>query len=161
METRQFHGMLTPDDCLLALIDYQPAMFAGVHSHDRTSIVQNVQIVAGKTFQGTNHFVDVAATSFSGPMIPEVSSVFPDYTPIDRTSINAWLDSNFKDAVEKTGRNKILLSGLWTEACVLFPAINMLQSGYEVYVTTDACGDITKKHMNGPCSGWSNPAPFQ
>ena len=147
METRQFHGMLTPDDCLLALIDYQPAMFAGVHSHDRTSIVQNVQIVAkaARLFKVPTILSTVAATSFSGPMIPEVTSVFPDYTPIDRTSINAWLDGNFKDAVEKTGRNKILLSGLWTEACVLFPAINLLQSGYEVYVTTDACGDISEE----------------
>jgi nicotinamidase-related amidase len=147
METRQFHGMLTPDDCLLALIDYQPAMFAGVHSHDRTSIVQNVQIVAkaARLFKVPTILSTVAAASFSGPMIPEVTSVFPDYTPIDRTSINAWLDGNFKDAVEKTGRNKILLSGLWTEACVLFPAINLLQSGYEVYVTTDACGDISEE----------------
>ena len=147
METRLFHGMLTPDDCLLALIDYQPAMFAGVRSHDRTSIVQNVQIVAkaARLFKVPTILSTVAANSFSGPMIPEVTTVFTDYEPIDRTSINAWLDNNFKEAVEKTGRKKILLSGLWTEACVLFPAINMLQAGYEVYVTTDACGDISEE----------------
>jgi len=139
--------MLTPDDCLLALIDYQPAMFAGVRSHDRTSIVQNVQIVAkaARLFKVPTILSTVAANSFSGPMIPEVTTVFTDYEPIDRTSINAWLDNNFKEAVEKTGRKKILLSGLWTEACVLFPAINMLQAGYEVYVTTDACGDISEE----------------
>jgi nicotinamidase-related amidase len=147
METRQFHGMLTPEDCSLALIDFQPAMFAGVHSHDRTSIVQNVQIVAkaARLFKVPTILSTVAAKTFSGPMIPEVSSVFPDYETIDRTSINAWLDGNFRDAVEKTGRKKILLAGLWTEACVLFPAIDMLQAGYEVYVTTDACGDISKE----------------
>ena len=147
MESRQFHGMLTPEECSLALIDYQPAMFAGVHSHDRTSIIQNVQIVAkaAKLFNVPTILSTVAAKSFSGSMIPEVTSIFPDFEPIDRTSINAWLDGNFRDAVEKTGRKKILLAGLWTEACVLFPAIDMLRAGYEVYVTTDACGDISEE----------------
>lgn len=147
METRQFHGMLKPEECSLALIDFQPAMFAGVHSHDRTNIIQNVQIVAkaAKLFNVPTILSTVAAKSFSGSMIPEVTSVFPGYEPIDRTSINAWLDGNFKDAVEKTGRKKIVLAGLWTEACVLFPAIDMLHSGYEVYVPTDACGDISEE----------------
>lgn len=147
MESRQFHGMLTPEECSLALIDYQPAMFAGVHSHDRTAIIQNVQIVAkaAKLFNVPTILSTVAAKSFSGSMIPEVTSVFPDYEPIDRTSINAWLDGNFKDAVEKTGRKKIVLAGLWTEACVLFPAIDLLRSGYEVYIPTDACGDISEE----------------
>jgi nicotinamidase-related amidase len=145
METTQFHGMLTPEECALALIDFQPAMFAGVHSHDRTTIIQNVQIVAkaAKLFQVPTILSTVAAKLFSGYMIPEVSSVFPDYDPIDRTSINAWLDGNFRDAVEKTGRKKIVLAGLWTEACVLFPTIDLLRSGYEVYIPTDACGDIS------------------
>ncbi|HET6421797.1 MAG TPA: hydrolase [Geobacteraceae bacterium] len=147
METGRFHGMLTPEECSLALIDYQPAMFAGVHSHDRTSIIQNVQIVAkaAKLFNVPTILSTVAAKSFSGAMIPEVTSVFPDYAPIDRTSINAWLDGNFRDAVEKTGRKKIVLAGLWTEACVLFPAIDLLRSGYEVYIPTDACGDISEE----------------
>jgi len=147
METRQFHGMLNPDECSLALIDFQPAMFAGVHSHDRTTIIQNVQIVAkaAKLFNVPTILSTVAAKSFSGDMIPEVTAVFPDYEPIDRTSINAWLDSNFKDAVEKTGRKKIVLAGLWTEACVLFPAIDLINAGYEVYVPTDSCGDISEE----------------
>jgi nicotinamidase-related amidase len=147
METRQFHGMLTPEECSLALIDFQPAMFAGVHSHDRTTIIQNIQIVAkaAKLFNVPTILSTVAAKSFSGSMIPEVTSVFPDHEPIDRTSINAWLDGNFKDAVEKSGRKKIVLAGLWTEACVLFPAIDLLRSGYEVYIPTDACGDISEE----------------
>lgn len=147
METRQFHGMLTPEECSLALIDYQPAMFAGVHSHDRTTIIQNVQIVAkaAKLFKVPTILSTVAAKTFSGDMIPEVTAVFPGYEPIDRTSINAWLDGNFKDAVTKTGRKKIVLAGLWTEACVLFPAIDLLRDGYEVYVPTDACGDISEE----------------
>ena len=147
MENMKIHGLLAPRDCALALIDYQPAMFAGVHSHDRTLIVQNVQIIgeAARLFNVPVILSTVAATSFSGAMIPEVCGIFEGREPIDRTSINAWLDKAFVAAVEKTGRKKIVVAGLWTEACVLFPTINMLEKGYEVYVPTDACGDVTEE----------------
>jgi len=137
--------MLTPSDCALAVIDYQPAMFSGVHSHDRTSIVQNIQIVAkaAKLFKVPTILSTVASESFSGAMISEVTDIFPGQAPIDRTSINAWLDPNFKAAIKKSGRNKIVLTGLWTEACVLFPTLDLLEAGYRVYVPTDACGDIS------------------
>src|SRR6266568_4404873 len=145
MATKTNSYMLSPANCALALIDYQPAMFAGVNSHDRTAIVQNVQIIgkAAKLFKVPTILSSVAAKSFSGPIIPEVTAIFPGQKPVDRTSINAWLDTNFKAAIEKTGRNKIVVAGLWTEACVLFPALDLLKAGYEVYVPTDACGDIS------------------
>jgi len=145
MTTQTIHSMLARTECAVALIDYQPAMFAGVHSHDRTTIVQNVQILAkaAKLFRVPTILSTVAAQSFSGALLPEISAVFPDQKPIDRTSINAWLDQNFKVAVERSGRKKIVLAGLWTEACVMFPTLDLLQNGFEVYVPTDACGDIT------------------
>ncbi len=147
MATQTIHSLLAPGDCALALIDFQPAMFAGVHSHDRTTIVQNVQIVgkAAKLFKVPTILSTVASKSFSGAMIPEVTGIFTGQSLIDRTSINAWLDQNFKNAVEKTKRRKIVVAGLWTEACVLFPTLDMLQAGYEVYVPTDACGDVTEE----------------
>lgn len=145
MAEKAIHGMLTPGDCAVALVDYQPAMFSGVNSHDKTTIIQNVQILAkaAKLFKVPTILSTIASESFSGAMIPEVSGIFPGVTPIDRTSINAWLDPHFKAAIAKSGRKKIVLAGLWTEACVLFPSIELLQAGYEVYVPTDACGDIT------------------
>jgi len=145
MATQTMHGMLSPKECAVALIDFQPAMFAGVHSHDRTTIVQNVQILAkaAKLFQVPAILSTVAAQSFSGAMIPELSDIFPGQQPIDRSSINSWLDPNFKSAVQQTDRRKIVVAGLWTEACVMFPTLDMIQAGYEVYIPTDACGDIT------------------
>jgi len=147
MATQTIHGMLAPKDCAVALIDYQPAMFAGVHSHDRTTIVQNVQILAkaAKLFRVPTILSTVAVQSFSGAMIPEVTNIFPDQKPIDRTSINSWLDQNFKSAVQQTDRRKIIVAGLWTEAYVMFPTLDMLQAGYEVYIPTDACGDVTEE----------------
>jgi nicotinamidase-related amidase len=120
-------------------------MFSGVHSHDRITIMHNVQILAkaARLFKVPTILTTVASESFSGAMISEVGNVFEGQAIIDRTSINAWLDKNFRVAVEGCGCTKIVLAGLWTEACVLFPAIDMLKAGYEVYVPTDACGDVT------------------
>ena len=137
--------LLTPDTCAVALIDYQPQMFFGTMSHERTSILHNVQAIAkaSKLFKVPTILTTVAAKSFSGDMVPEVQSVFPEYTPIDRTSMNSWEDVNFRKAIEATGRKKIVIAGLWTEVCVSFPTIQMIAEGYEIYVPTDACGDVS------------------
>lgn len=85
----------------------------------------------------------VAAASFSGPFMPEVTSLFPEIPVIDRTSMNSWLDANFRAAILATGRMKVVIAGLWTEACVMFPTFDMLKEGFEIYVAADACGDIS------------------
>ena len=136
---------VTPQDTALVLIDYQPAMYQGVESHDRLSVMHNVQLLAkaAKLFKLPTVLSTVAKDSFSGPFMPEVTELFPQSELIDRSSINAWLDAGFRQAVEATGRRRIVLAGLWTEACVMFPTLALLKAGYEVHVPTDACGDVT------------------
>ncbi len=143
--SNKYAEFLTPSNCALALIDYQPAMFFGVQSHDRMLVLQNAITLAKTTklFGIPTILSTVAKDSFSGPLAPELTSVFPNQTVIDRTSINAWLNADFRKAVEATKRKKIVLAGLWTEACVLFPTLELLKAGYEVYVPTDACGDVS------------------
>lgn len=140
------HVMLSPANAALALIDFQPAMFQGVQSHDRLVVVQNVQVLAeaAKLFGVPTVITTVAKDSFSGPFMPEVTEgVFPELPVIDRTSINSWLNADFRAAVAKTGRKKFVLAGLWTGACVNFPTLDMLREGYEIYVVADACGDTS------------------
>ncbi|QWT21298.1 hydrolase [Bacillus sp. NP157] len=141
-----FNELIKPDTCALALIDFQPAMFQGVQSHDRKSIMDNVQILAraAKLFKVPTILTTVAKDSFSGPFMPEVTDgVFPDLDIIDRTSINSWLNDDFRKAVAATGRKRFVLAGLWTGACVNFPTLDMLRERYEVIVVTDACGDTS------------------
>jgi nicotinamidase-related amidase len=140
-----FTEMLSPQNAALVLIDFQPAMFQGVESHDRLSVVHNVQILAkaAKLFGLPTIISTVAKDSFSGPFMPEVTDLFPDHPIIDRTSINSWVDPQFRAAIPKLGRKKIVLAGLWTEACVMFPSLDLLREGYEVYIPTDACGDVS------------------
>jgi nicotinamidase-related amidase len=136
---------ITPQNAALVLIDYQPAMYQGVESHDRLSVMHNVQILAkaAKVFGLPTLLSTVAKDSFAGPFMPEVTELFPKSEVIDRSSINAWIDARFRSSVEAMGRKKIVLGGLWTEACVMFPTLDLLNAGYEVYVPTDACGDVT------------------
>lgn len=145
MSTNPKHEMITPDNAAVVLIDFQPAMYQGIESHDRLSVFNNVQILAkcAKLFGLPTVLSTVAKDSFSGPFMPEVTDLFPNLDMIDRTSINSWIDPNFRAAVEATGRGKIVLAGLWTEACVMFPTLELIRRGYEVYVPADACGDVT------------------
>jgi nicotinamidase-related amidase len=141
-----FQQMITPDNCALALIDFQPAMFQGVQSHDRKVIFDNVQVLAraSKLFKVPTILTTVARDSFSGPFMPEVTEdIYPGHPQIDRTSINSWLNADFRKAVAATGRKRFVLAGLWTGACVSFPTMDMLQEGYEIFVVTDACGDTS------------------
>jgi nicotinamidase-related amidase len=142
--------MLTPENSAIALIDYQPAMYQGVQSHDRIVTFNNVQILAkaAKLFGIPTVLSTVAKDSFSGPFMPEVLELFPKHDVIDRTSMNSWLNENFRKAIHATGRKKIVIAGLWTEACVMFPTIDMLREGFEIYIAADACGDLSIEAHN-------------
>jgi len=82
----------------------------------------------------------VETKSFSGYMWPQLLEVFPGQEPIERTSMNSWEDQHFVAEVERLGRKKLVMAGLWTEVCTVFPTIQALEAGYEVYVVADACG---------------------
>ncbi len=135
-------GLLTPQNSVLIMIDYQPQMFFGVQSIDRQLLINNIVGLskAAKVFHVPTIVTTIAADSFSGPDLPEIEDVFSGVKPIDRTTMNAWEDRRVVDAVKETGRNKLIIAGLWTEVCVAFPALSALEDGYEVYVVSDAIG---------------------
>src|ERR1700744_3311766 len=139
-------GLLTPDNCVVAIIDLQPQMLFGVSNFDRQSIRNNNLVLckAAKTFEVPVVLSTVETKAFSGNMWPQIQAVFPRQSPIERTSMNSWDDANFVAAINKTGRKKIVLSGLWTETCVALPTIQAIHDGYEVYVVEDCCGDLSQ-----------------
>ena len=95
---------------------------------------------AGKIFNVPVIYTSVETKSFSGYIWPELLAVHPDVKPIERTSMNSQEDAAFVKAVEATGRKKLIISALWTEVCLTFPALMALEAGYEVYVVTDTSG---------------------
>ncbi len=138
-------GLLTPDNCVVAVIDLQPQMLFGVASHDRQSIINNNLLLtkAARVFDVPVVLSTVETKGFSGNMWPQIQAVFPRQAPIERTTMNSWDDRNFVAAIEKTGRRKIVLTGLWTETCVALPTIQAIHDGYEIYVVEDCCGDVS------------------
>jgi nicotinamidase-related amidase len=141
---RSEKGLLTPDNCVVTLIDHQPQMLFGINSMDRQSLINNVVgfAKAAKIFEVPLILSTVETKSFSGYLWPQLQAIYPDQTPIERSSMNSWDDENFVAAVKKTGRKKIVLAGLWTEVCVAFPTIQAIHDGFEVYVVEDCVGDL-------------------
>jgi nicotinamidase-related amidase len=139
-------GLLTPDNCVATFIDLQPQMLFGVSNFDRQSIINNnVALAKAARLFGLPVVLSTVETkSFSGNMWPQMQAVFPGQVPIERTSMNSWDDKNFVAAIEKSGRKKIVLTGLWTETCVALPTVQAIHDGYEVYVVEDCCGDVSQ-----------------
>src|SRR5271170_247846 len=143
---RSEKGLLTPDNCVVTLIDHQPQMLFGINSIDRQSLINNVVgfAKAAKIFEVPLILSTVETKSFSGYLWPQLQAIYPDKTPIERSSMNSWDDDNFVAAIKKTGKKKIVLAGLWTETCVALPTIQAIHDGYEIYVVEDCCGDVSQ-----------------
>ena len=77
-------------------------------------------------------------------MWPQLLDMFPDQNPIERSSMNSWDSQEFKTAIENTGKKNITVSGLWTEVCVAWPTLSMINAGYNVFVVADACGGTSE-----------------
>lgn len=140
-------GLLTADNCALVFIDHQPQMAFGVSNHiDRQLLVNNVLLLAkgAKEFGVPTILTTVETETFSGPMWPQLLDVFPEQQPIERTGMNSWDTAAFREAVKATGMKNIIMSGLWTEVCIAWPTLNMLNEGYNIYVVEDACGGTSQ-----------------
>jgi len=139
-------GLLTPDNSVVALIDLQPQMLFGTSNFDRQTIINNNLVLAkaARVFGVPVILTTVETKGFSGNIWPQIQAVFPGQELIERSSMNSWDDPNFVAAVEKTGRKKIVLSGLWTETCVALPTVQAIHDGYEIYVAEDCCGDVSQ-----------------
>src|SRR2546427_4545279 len=139
-------GLLTPDNCVVTLIDLQPQMLFGVSNFDRQAVINNNVALskAARVFDVPVVLSTVETKGFSGNMWPQIQAVFPKQTPIERTTMNSWDDEKFVAAVRKTDRRKIVLAGLWTETCVALPTVQALHDGYEIYVVEDCCGDVSQ-----------------
>jgi len=137
-------ALLTPENCVLILIDHQPFQFAGLRSHDTQTVINNVVGLAkaAKVFNVPTLLTTVVEGR-GGHLLKQLQDVFPDQKPIDRTFINTWEDERCVDWVKKTGRRKLVIAALWTEICLAMPAIQAAGEGYEVYIVTDASGGVS------------------
>jgi len=135
--------LLTPQNAAFVIIDYQPTQVNSIRSMDHDELVFNIvhTTKAALTYKLPIVLSTVNVSNGSNkPTIAPLMEVLGDITAYDRTTINAWEDVEFKKAVEATSRRKVIMTALWTEACLSFPTLDMLRDGYEVYAVVDAVG---------------------
>jgi nicotinamidase-related amidase len=134
--------LLTPQNSALIVIDYQPRQVQAVTSIDHDLLSRNIVSVArlAKAYSLPVVLSTVNVANGAPPTLPELKAVLYDSDEIDRTAINAWEDVDFRRAVEATGRKKLIMTALWTEVCLAFPALDALRAGYEVFPVVDAVG---------------------
>jgi nicotinamidase-related amidase len=137
-------ALLTPENCVVLLIDHQPSQLANVNSHDPTMVINNVTGLArtAKVF-GIPTILTTIAAKRGGEIFRQIQAIFPDQKPIDRSFINSWEDRRVVEAVKNTGRKKLVIAALWTEMCLAQPAIHAMGDGYDVYAVTDASGGVS------------------
>ena len=133
-------GLLTPDNCAVIFIDYQSQPFLRGTDLDGVDLLRNVLLLAraAKMFRVPVILTSVETGDFDGAIAPQLRALFPDQPVVQRSSMNAWDDPRFVAAVRNTGRRNFVLAGLWSEACLTFPALQMLEEGYGVYAVKDA-----------------------
>jgi nicotinamidase-related amidase len=134
--------LLTPANSALVVIDYQPSQIQTVRSIAPDLLVRNITSVArlAKTYGLPIVLSTVNVANGQPPTIPELKEVLSDDVELDRTQINAWEDREFREAIDATGRTKLIMTALWTEVCLAFPSLDALRDGFEVYPVVDAVG---------------------
>ncbi|TXJ00792.1 MAG: hydrolase [Chryseobacterium cucumeris] len=142
-------SLLNPTNHAVVLIDHEGQMAFATKSISMEELRNNVALVAGgsKIFNVPTVVTTVAEKSFSGPVFPEISEVYPQATSgyVDRTTMNTWEDVNAHKAITGKNKKKLVFAGLWTSVCIVGPVLSAIDEGYDVYVITDASGDISKE----------------
>ena len=137
-------GVWTYEDCALVLIDYQKEMFEVIRSETDADLVElNVRLLA-KTAKALDMPIVLSTVGvglgFNGPTLPSILSELDGIEPIDRSSMNAFEDDAFREAVKATGRKRLIIGGLHTEICLTFATVQALKDGYDAMFVTDAVG---------------------
>lgn len=142
-------SLLNPTNHAVVLIDHEGQMAFATKSISMEELRNNVALVAGgsKIFNVPTVVTTVAEKSFSGPVFPEISEIYPEATSgyVDRTTMNTWEDTNAHKAITGKNKKKLVFAGLWTSVCIVGPVLSAIDEGYDVYVVTDASGDISKE----------------
>src|SRR2546426_8471654 len=137
-------GVWTSADCALVLIDFQKEMFQSIRSETGVDLVElHVRLLA-RTAKAFNMPIVLSSVGvqagFNGPTLPSILAELPGVSVIDRTSMNAFEDRAFSDAVKQTGRKRLIIAGLHTEICLTFASVQALKDGYDVMYVADAVG---------------------
>ncbi|MDR1679307.1 MAG: isochorismatase family protein [Prevotellaceae bacterium] len=143
VRNRKKDNLITPENSVLIIIDYQPVQVDSIASMDKGMLVNNMTLLVNlaKVFKLPIVLSTVnVQTGMNKETVPEIRSLLENVVSHDRTAINAWEDKEFNEAVKATGRKKLIMTALWTEACLSFPSFDAIREGFDVYPMVDCVG---------------------
>lgn len=146
MIRKEYYETITPENSVLIIVDHQIGLYTGIRDIPIAELKHNIigLVKAIKVFR-IPIIVTTTTESMWGPMIPELQAILKEIPIIERTTVNAWDDQRVANAIEKTGRKKLIMTGITTDVCLSFPAITAVGKGYDVYAVIDASGAFTIK----------------
>src|SRR6476619_3831985 len=147
-------GVWTNEDCALVLIDYQKEQLESIRSETPSELVEFHARWLAKTAKAFDVPIVLSTVGvgygFNSPTQPSLLAELPDHEPIDRSSMDAFEDEAFREAVEATGRKRLIFGALQTEVCLTFAVIEAIKAGYEAQLVTDAVGSRSEiAHRTG------------
>ena len=137
---------LTSENAALVLVDHQVGLLSGVRDYSIAELKHNVVGLAkaAKALKLPIVVTTTARDSMWGPTFPELVEALPGAQIIDRSSVNIYDDARVTQAIEATGRRKLIFAGLSLEVCAAFPAMTAVSRGLDAYVAVDACGTFSE-----------------
>ncbi|MBC7887017.1 MAG: isochorismatase family protein [Ferruginibacter sp.] len=135
--------LLTTETSLVIILDYQDHVMEGIKSTDHEFIELNAKALAkASKSMKVPVILSTIGVKLRGdhPTMHSVRAELADEPEYDRTTMNAWEDDAFREAIEKSGRKRLIFAGIWTEVCLLYPILHAQRDGYETYFVVDAVG---------------------
>lgn len=136
--------LMNPSDTVILLLDHQSGLFQTVKDIPVADLRRNVEMIARLSTLLNIPVITTASepAGTNGPLMPEIHQLAPHAVYVPRKGeVNAWDNDDFVAQVEATGRRTLVMAGVWTSVCVMFPALDAKVAGYEVYAVVDASGD--------------------
>ncbi|MBU9643873.1 isochorismatase family protein [Burkholderia gladioli] len=143
--TRHSYEVLTVDNAAVVLVDHQIGLMTGVRDYSTGELKHNVVALAraARALELPIVVTTTARDSMWGPTFPELVEALPGIEIIDRSTVNAYDDARVAQAIEATGRKKLIFAGVSLEVCAAFPAMTAVARGYDAYVAVDASGTFS------------------
>jgi nicotinamidase-related amidase len=137
-------ALLNPSDTLLLLLDHQSGLFQTVKDIQVDDLRRNTMMLAKLATLLKIPVITTASepSGPNGPLMPEIHQSAPHAVYVPRKGeVNAWDNEDFVRTVRSTGRKTLIVAGVWTSVCVMFPALDAKAAGFNVYAVIDASGD--------------------
>jgi nicotinamidase-related amidase len=137
-------ALINPADTLLLLLDHQAGLFQVVKDIEVAQLRANTTMLAKLATLMKLPVITTASVPEgpNGPLMPEIHEAAQHAVHVPRKGeVNAWDNALYVKTVRETGKKTLIMAGVWTSVCVMFPALDALAAGYKVYAVIDASGD--------------------